>query len=154
MDADEERIIHKCCAVRYADMDRWTPGYTNEFAYQGVSRSARPADAGQRSMGSWQILFYHLGILGVFLAVKSYPFVPASLWPIIRDLRFHSLIFLASGRFILLLLHQCSSVSIRGSPPIKTALASLTYATVFAIVCLIEAGNHHHAGAAVLYIGE
>ena len=39
-----------CRAVRYADMDRWTPGYTNEFAYQGVSRSARPADAGQRSM--------------------------------------------------------------------------------------------------------
>ena len=38
------------CAVRYADMDRWTPGYTNEFAYKGVSRSARPADAGQRSM--------------------------------------------------------------------------------------------------------
>ena len=53
-----------CRAVRYADMDWRTPRYSNEFAYQGVSRSARPADAGQRSVRSWQILFYHLGILG------------------------------------------------------------------------------------------
>jgi predicted double-glycine peptidase len=45
-----EKIIYKCHAVRYAGLDRWTPGYTNEFAYQGVSRSVRPADAGLRSM--------------------------------------------------------------------------------------------------------
>ena len=37
-------------AVRYADMDRWAPRYSNIFAYQGVSRSARPADPGQRDM--------------------------------------------------------------------------------------------------------
>ena len=36
-------------------MDQWTPGYTNEFAYQGVSRSARPADAGLR--GSENLVF-------------------------------------------------------------------------------------------------
>jgi hypothetical protein len=41
-----------CRAVRYADMDRRTLGYANLFAHQGVSRSARPADAGQRDMRS------------------------------------------------------------------------------------------------------
>ncbi|MGI6086649.1 MAG: hypothetical protein ACOYCD_01695 [Kiritimatiellia bacterium] len=39
-------------AVRHAGMDRRTPGYSNEFAYQGVNQSARPADAGQRGMRS------------------------------------------------------------------------------------------------------
>jgi hypothetical protein len=64
IDADERRFYKRYRltgmtgrAVRYADMDRQTPEYTNEFAYQGVSQSVRPADAGQRGMRPRQILF-------------------------------------------------------------------------------------------------
>ena len=54
MQAQKEKATEKekvcwaemaCRAVRYADMDRWTPGYTNEIAYKGVNRSARPTSA-------------------------------------------------------------------------------------------------------------
>ena len=53
--ATEKESLLGWVACRYplSDMDQWTPGYTNEFAYQGVSRSVRPADAGQRDMRSY-----------------------------------------------------------------------------------------------------
>jgi hypothetical protein len=67
-------------AVRYADKDRLTPGYSNKFAYQGVSQSARPASAGQCSMRSRQTLFCHLGVLAVCLAPLPFVFIRVYPW--------------------------------------------------------------------------